>query len=132
MTPTVCIVTDDSGLADRYVAALGSANCRHTPRWLPASIDDAVDVVLFDPAIVARSTVAAERMIRDRPYRVVAIGADIETTVRQVERAMDKRRFEATIDARFDALSVSAVDLPAVAVPGSLSVADFGEFYETV
>lgn len=129
MTPTICIVTSDPRVADRYAVALVDASRRHAPYWMQAALDG-VDVVLFDPATVDRSTVAVGREDGGRIYRTVEMDGDFEGTVERVARAADKRRFEATIDARFDALSDD--DCPAVTVPESLDAVDFGDLYEAV
>ncbi|MDL5361086.1 hypothetical protein [Halalkalicoccus sp. NIPERK01] len=129
MIPTICIVTSDPRVADRYAVALADASRRHASYWTRAALDG-VDVVLFDPATVDRSTVAADREDGGRTYRAIKMDGDFEGTVERVARAGDKRRFEATIDARFDALSDD--DRPAVTAPESLDAVEFGDLYEAV
>ncbi len=129
MNPTVRIVTGDPSLADRYAAALAPLNCRYTPQETRA--DFAGDVVVFDPATVDRSAVERDGA---PAYRMVAIEDGFEATLIRIERAADRRRFEAGIDARFEALSVDSTDsvnVPSV-VPDSLDVAALGDLYEVV
>lgn len=119
MSGSICIVTRDSERADRYVRAFRNTRYRHLTRWCPDRLDG-VDVVLFDPETVDRSTITTSRSMTGREYWIVAMSPTIKTTVERVERAVAGRRFETTIDARFNALSSGSNDVPPVAVPERL------------
>lgn len=134
MTPTVQFVAAADARADPYAAALGDADRRHATEWNPNDVDGSVDVVLFDPATVDRTAIAADRADRDLSYRAVPMTGSVEATVRRVERAAGGRRFERAIDDRFDSLSrtVSEADRPSVSVPESLDPAAFRALYEAL
>lgn len=132
MNQHVCVVTADGQRGERYGVALAPISCRHISRWRPERIDETVAVVLFDPEVVERSTIVASRSMHDRSYWIVAIGADTAETVKRVEQAIAGRRFEATVEARFDALAAGANEIPPVMIPNSLDSATFATLYAGV
>ena len=128
MSQHACVVTGDQERADQYKRALGDIGFRHITRWCPDRIDG-IDVVLFDPETVDRSTVVASRSMNDREHWIVAMGPDVRTTVERVEQAVAGRRFEAAIDARFDALTGNKNEIPSVVVPERFDTTTVRELY---
>lgn len=124
MTPVVRIVTADTDLAARYRAALAPLVCWRTTAWPHAASCDPTEIVLFDPATDPVNE-------NEQPW-AVEMGTEIETTVRRVERVVASRRFEAAIDARFDALALGVADPPALDVPETLGVSGLGELYGSI
>lgn len=127
MTLVVRIVTTETGLATRYSTALAPITCQHATEWPQASDSATPTVVLFDPATVDPQVDSAEPH-----HRAIEITSDFDNTARRVERAVAGRRFEAAIDARFDALASGAATLPAVEVPETLGVSALGELYGAI
>lgn len=131
MTSTVHIVAADSRRADRYATALAHMNCRITTVRMPDRIDQAVDVVVFDPEIGDPTAIDTGTAASEQTYQAVPMEG-VGETVRRVERAADKRRFERSIDTRFDSVSALEDDRPSVVIPASLGAPDFRELYEAL
>lgn len=125
MTPIVRIVTADTDLAARYRAALAPFVCRRTTAWPHTVSCDPTEVVLFDPA-------TAHSVNEDEKPWAIEMEAEIETTVRRVEQVVASRRFEAAVDARFEALVSGVADPPTVEMPGTLNVRALGALYEAL
>ncbi|ADJ15014.1 hypothetical protein [Halalkalicoccus jeotgali] len=120
------IVTADPGLAARCGAALAGFEWRHAAEWPRATDIGPTDVILFDPDGLGRPAHAVDSR------RTIAIGDRLEPTVRGVERTVASSRFEAAIDARFDALTTGSDDPPTIEVPEALDASAFGELYGAI
>ncbi|WP_122089598.1 hypothetical protein [Halalkalicoccus subterraneus] len=125
MSSDVWLVTRNRALAARYRVALSPLVCRRETKW-PRPGSEA-SVVLFDPATVSPPGEGATRY-----QRAIELGDGVEATVRRVERAIVGQRFEAAIDARFEALSAGSANRPPIEVPDGLGVSALGDLYEVI